>query len=99
MNNLFAGIGAFGFGFLLLAFRGFVVSRLWLWFIVPLGAPLISISWAIGIAVLVTMFAPISNKPAEKPTWDEVGKIFLRGMFSTLVSWGFGWLAHWFMVG
>ena len=67
MNNLFALVGAFEFGFLLLAFRGFVLSRLWLWFIVPLGIPLISISWAIGIAVMATMFIPISNKPAEKP--------------------------------
>lgn len=33
--------------------RGFVISTLWLWFLVPLGIPAISIVAAMGISLIV----------------------------------------------
>ena len=38
--------------------RGFVLFKLWGWFIVPLGMVPISISWALGLAALVSVFNP-----------------------------------------
>lgn len=36
-------------------YNGFVLSKLWLWFVVPLGVPSIGIAAAMGIIVTITM--------------------------------------------
>lgn len=36
--------------------RGWAISTLWGWFLVPIGAPAIGINTAIGIAVIIGLF-------------------------------------------
>jgi hypothetical protein len=34
---------------------GFTIMRLWLWFVVPLGAKALSLAWAFGLSVLLEL--------------------------------------------
>ncbi len=51
---IFLLVGAIIIGIILLSIlRGFVLSYLWQWFVVPLGVPDITVVHAIGISMLV----------------------------------------------
>ena len=61
---------------------GFVGSKLWLWFLVPLGLPKISILGAAGIAMLVRLFIYAYENPfgyndgdKERTTPEKVGRV------------------------
>lgn len=54
----------------LMAWRGFVLSMLWAWFIAPLGLPEIGVLWAIGLAVVISMFTPAKN--SGKVDWVNI---------------------------
>lgn len=46
-----------------LVFRGFVIKKFWMWFIMPtfINAPAISIATAIGISLLVNIINPMRS--------------------------------------
>lgn len=78
-------------------FRGFVLSKLWLWFVVPLGVVQISIVHAIGFS-LVLGFLSLKNNNAEKAKdrAERAGQFFGH-MVTPLFAWGFGAIIHSFM--
>jgi len=76
-------------------FRGYVLSQLWHWFVVPLGVTDIGIAWAIGLSVLVTLFTFRYDIQTDKDMQGWTGAIV--GFIIVLISWGMGALVHLFM--
>lgn len=79
--------------FLIFAFaillRGFVIYKLWGWFIVPLGMQAVGILHAYGISLFVGVLMPqISGKDGDSK--DGSKKIIL----TPLLFLFFGWLVH-----
>jgi hypothetical protein len=62
-------------------YRGFVISLLWRWFALPLGAPPIGIVHAMGLTWLVSMVASI---PPQKSTLTTGGLIFTSLFMTTM---------------
>ncbi len=79
--------------------RGFVLSVLWLWFIVPLGVSPIGIAWGIGLSILVGLFTMNFAKQTEIDA-GPMEKALIKTVASAVVSlmcWGFGAIVHSFM--
>jgi hypothetical protein len=82
------------------ALRGFVLARLWTWFMVPLGVISIGTMHAIGIAVLLTMFNVAKGSKDnndEKSAGEVVMKAIIVGLGGPLMFWFFGWIIQCFM--
>jgi hypothetical protein len=90
--------------------RGYVLSWLWLWFIVPLGLREISVVHAIGISILIAMLTRGLPKTTPKPTAEEeadpefkarkakASKERLMAMvISPLIALAIGYVVHVFM--
>ncbi len=75
--------------------RGFVLSILWGWFVVPFGVPPIGIAWAIGLSLMVGM---VARDSAPKKTDDEPGKAVAKFLglmlLLPLLTLGLGWIIH-----
>lgn len=80
----------------LIVLRGFVLSRLWLWFVVPsFGIAAISIATGIGfsfIAVLLTNHLTVGLKASDNP----ILKSALMSMAATIVIFFCGYIVHLF---
>lgn len=73
--------------------KGFVLAKLWGWFLVDkFGLPALTIAQAIGLAIVVGMFSYIRAKDDE----DEVWQPFVLAFLGPLVSLFAGWIVqHW----
>lgn len=78
-----------GYGTPLMIWRGYVLSVLWGWFAVPLGAPAVSIPIAIGCAILIGLFTP-SGKGKAAPI--DHGKVMFTGFLDPAFALGFGYI-------
>lgn len=80
--------------------EGFVVMKLWGWFIVPFGLPFIGYLHAAGIALLHKFVCPIVKNQPDKNTTiisaiqQMFGLAVIYPMFVLLV----GWILHWLML-
>lgn len=75
--------------------NGWAILKLWGWFVVPLGVMPIGLAWAIGIAVLASMFGqtPQVSKKSDKgdeKTSPALAILFVRPLLAVFV----GWLCH-----
>ena len=52
--------------------QAWVTHRLWTWFVVPLGAPPITVAHAFALTVLVALVAPQPPTPPEDADSDKV---------------------------
>jgi hypothetical protein len=79
----------------LIIIRGALISKLWTWFLVPMGLQDISIAMAIGLSVLGQLISgslPSFSKKKAEPA-DIVGAfIFALMLFGLMFL--IGWLAH-----
>lgn len=66
--------------------RGWVLAKLWGWFVVPLGVVPITIPWGIGIALVMGMFQSRSY-PKEEKEWAGLGFAIISPLFALLVGW------------
>lgn len=93
---------------LLAIWNGFVLSKLWTWFVVPLGVNQISIPHAMGISTLVGLFlsgivltlAQIKSNMEDKDEDQLLVALmtsFLFGIIVPLLAWGFGAIYHYFI--
>ena len=100
MKEIFAFIGGLIAFYFLAALRGFVISRLWEWFAVPLGVVPIGICWAIGLGIIVGMYTPSHRirKRKNETNSEFYGRMLAKGLVATLVPWGMGWFIHWLMI-
>jgi hypothetical protein len=79
--------------------NGFVISKLWEWFIVPLGVQNITIAWALGFSTFVGLFQShnlFSGNNIENPKEKVITAISIA-ISRPLVALGFGYLWHCFM--
>lgn len=75
-------------------YAGYVSSWLWLWFVVPLGAPPIGTAWAIGLGCLVSR---LSLADIATPVLG-LSKVISETVIWLSLIWLTGWIAHLFMV-
>lgn len=83
-------------------FRAWVLTVLWSWFLVPLGAIEINITSAIGISLVVSVFThhlqTETNFKGEKRDAGEVFSKLIGASFGApLVMLFTGWIVTWFM--
>lgn len=79
--------------------RGYVLSVLWRWFVVPLGVPEIGIAQAIGISIIVGLVmlgvATKSDTSEADAEWWEAGiKALFRSVAGSLMAWGVGAIVY-----
>jgi hypothetical protein len=74
-----------------------VVRDLWLWFVVPLGAPTLGFWHAMGLSGLIALLT--HQIVASGLEDEEHGWAFrlLVLVIAYLFAWGLGWLIHSFM--
>lgn len=79
--------------------RGFVLSILWGWFLVPLGLPVISIPLGIGVALIVTFLtAPgKAGKAEEKATAEKLQERMTQVFLGPFIALLIGWVVHQFV--
>lgn len=75
-------------------FNGYVLLRLWAWFVVPFGLPPLTLPWAIGLSIIVSMAKgwPEGTSDPESP-WFTL----LKPYISATVYLALGWIVHGFM--
>ena len=79
--------------------RGYVLSILWGWFVVPtFHLPQLSIVAAIGIAMVVSYLThQTSMGKDEREGWDAFGYTKAITIINPLIALFFGWIVHLFM--
>lgn len=83
------------------ALRGWVLSRMWAWFMVPtFHLPALGVAAAIGIAAtvrLVTYQADADKDHEDEGTAERIIKASIRAVVLPLFVLGFGWCVKQFM--
>ena len=70
--------------------QGYVLWVMWGWFIVPLGAPEISVPWAIGFASVAHLLHPTVHNPEAKDNatrWGRIAEPFLQPALILLIGY------------
>jgi len=104
MKQMLAALGLLFTGFIGLMvmssiINGFVLTKLWAWFMVPaFGLPQLSIPIAIGVSMVVKYLT--YQKPPESKDENNVNKIgealgFV--IFYPLITLFIGWVVHFFV--
>jgi hypothetical protein len=76
---------------------GYVLAKMWLWFIVPFGAPEIEIAHAIGISLLAGLFTSSSSSDDKYESTAEVVTKLIATLIAPFILLGFGWIVVQFM--
>ena len=101
MSALFIVLFAFLAVFVIGVVRGWVLTILWSWFVVPtFHVPEISIPVAIGLALTIGMFQTkkIQTEEKSKKSSSELfGEILGVGLGAPLLVLFFGWIVKLFM--
>lgn len=63
-----------------------VMTDMWLWFLVPLGIPAISLWHAAGLSLLIGW-----QTKGTRPDGRDYREIWFTGLFLALVVWGMGY--------
>jgi len=74
--------------------EGHVISDLWGWFIVPLGAPEIATMHMTGILALIALAVTVNRRPAPRPKSGELGMWATTLALLSLIMWGAGALMN-----
>jgi len=77
-------------------YTGWVTTKLWLWFIVPFGISVITLSHAIGIMVLVALLThqnpiKVETETSEEKTTALIATFFI-GMLTSSALLLIGWI-------
>ena len=72
--------------------NGFVLSKLWLWFIVPIfGFAELSVIQCIGLLVVVMFIGSKYNEKAGEDFWETLGKkiifMFITAGYTLFIGW------------
>ena len=77
--------------------RGWTISILWEWFVVPFGLPVLGIAHAIGIAILVSLLThPYDAKKDDRETQDATVQIITQAI-TCLCTLGIGKIVTMYM--
>lgn len=87
--------------FLLIPFsavwRGFVLTKLWAWFVVPFGPEPIGIAHAIGLSLAVVVFANTTKPEDDKPFKEQVVGAIAKATVTPAFVWLMAAIVHAFM--
>ena len=73
-------------------YRGWALSYLWQWFMVPIGLPALSVPQCIGVALVITFLThQYYREPEDKRTDNEKITAGVITVLGPLVTLGFGW--------
>ena len=77
---------------------GFVFSKLWAWFIVPVfDAPALRLVEAIGIMLLLGFLTAKMPKDEEKDFWKDLTKKVIFSVSVCIIALLFGWIITLFL--
>ena len=80
--------------------RGYVLTVLWAWFVMPtFGLPALGIAPAIGLALVVSFLTHQSDsvKTPEGDFAERMGRACAYALLLPLFMLGIGWVVHQFM--
>lgn len=80
--------------------RGYVLTALWAWFVVPtFNLPTLALAPAIGLSLVVSYLTHQSDaaKPPEGDFADKTGRACASAFLLPLFVLGIGWVVHQFM--
>ena len=100
-NELFGCLGktVLVLGLLVLSslLRGWTLSILWAWFIMPkFAAPALSIAYAIGISLTANFVVQRLDENTKPKTTEEQIVLYLQAFIIPMFALGFGWIVHQF---
>ena len=76
-------------------YRGFVLCKLWVWFITPIfNCRPLTLAEAIGFSIVVYFLTP-TNSQASKEKWDLKMKVQMA--LGPLIALGIGYVVHLFL--
>ena len=76
-------------------YRGWILLLLWGWFIIPLGAPGITMAHALGISLIIGFIT--SHYDSRKKTQDEKIEEAIATFAMPTLGLVMGWIFHAFM--
>lgn len=96
VNHFFLAILALAISFFAGMFTAFVMTRLWSWFIVPLGVAPIGIFHAMGITGLLFLLTNSVTRREGKGErlWQKILDSVFWNLTAAAISLGFGSLYH-----
>lgn len=78
--------------------KGYVMTILWSWFLIPaFGFPILSIPVAIGITMVIALCVAVPSKKSETDPGKLAGMVVAYGYLVPLFSLGIGWIVKQFM--
>ena len=78
--------------------HGFVIVKLWAWFIVPtFNTEPLRIVEAIGIMLLISYIKSKRTETKDKDFWEELGKNIVFAIFIAIFALTAGWIISKFM--
>lgn len=83
-------IGIIGW-LIILSFAGFVFSQLWLWFIVPLGVPVIGSIQGAGIILVLGLARLKIPEPENDYIMEDLARDLIKLFLGIVVIFAFGW--------
>jgi hypothetical protein len=84
-------------------FRGYVIVNMWNWFVVTQfsSAPHISITGAIGLSLLASLFQHLPSEKEDKHDAEDAMALMIvsliKGGILTLILWGMAAIVHCYM--
>jgi len=81
-------------------FNGWVLSKLWGWFMVPtFGLPALALPAAIGVAIVIAYLThQYIDTPEGSDLWESIIKATLHSIWYPLLILAMGWCVQQFMV-
>lgn len=74
--------------------EAYALRDLWVWFVVPLGVPTLTVPHALGFGLVFSLLAMQPGRTAAVGYWRMLGNL-LSGI---AILWTMGWVTHrWFM--
>ena len=78
--------------------KGYVLTILWSWFVVPtFELPSLAIAPAIGLSLLVSFLTHQSDASRDQKDAGAFSRAFAHSLLTPLVVLGVGWVVHQFM--
>lgn len=90
----FIAVVVFGLLALLVVAEAIVIWVLWGWFVVPLGAPSITVAHAGGLALLLGAMSRVAKTGYEGDGWTWLGNVFMK--YASVLTVGYV-IKHYFM--
>jgi len=75
-------------------FSSWVTTVLWTWFMLPFGAPRLTLAWAVGLGCLVSHFLPKPKIDDSELTIEKSLALFIQHVLCAVLLLGLGWIAH-----